>query len=107
MTQLVWSRSSVPTPMSELEFDLLGAGYAAGFGRALTAFLDHPVDVLISRHHGHLYSTLVSGAQHPSLAMLEVSPKRCTEVVLPRLAEHFRLFGKLADEETGRSCSAG
>lgn len=101
MTQFVWLRSSVPTPISELEFDLMGAGYAAGFGRALTAFLDHPVDVLISRHHGHLYSTLASGARHQPLALLEICGTSWTDVVLPRLAEHLRLFRELDDEKTG------
>ncbi len=98
MTQLTWSRSSVPVPMTDLELDLLGAGYAAGFGRALTAFAGHPVEVLISRRHGHLYSALAAGAGHAPLP--DMTPPDWTDVVQPRLAEHVGLFHGLAGEQT-------
>jgi hypothetical protein len=99
MTQLTWSRSSVPVPMTNLEFDLLGAGYAAGFGRALTAFAGHPVEVLISRRRGHLYSALAAGAGHAPLP--DVTPPDWTDMVQPRLAEHAGLFRGLAGEKPG------
>ncbi|MBI3687751.1 MAG: hypothetical protein HY241_10545 [Actinobacteria bacterium] len=87
--------------MSELEFDLLGEGYAAGFGRVLTAFLDHPVDVRVSRHHGHLYSTVTSAARKTPFALLELAATSWTDVVLPTLTEHISRFRRLADEDAG------
>ena len=101
MPQLNWSRSSVPVPMTDLEFDLLGAGYAAGFGRALTAFAGHPVEVLISRQRGHFYSALATDAGHASLPVPDMTQPSWTDTVLPRLAEHSALFLELADEKNG------
>jgi pyruvate,water dikinase len=86
--------------MTGLEFDLLGAGYAAGFAGALSAFAGHPVEVLISRHSGHLYSALATAAGHAPLPAPGMTEPGWADAVLPRLAEHVALFVELADEKT-------
>src|SRR5260370_31538926 len=85
--------------MSELEFDLLGAGYAAGLSRTLTATLGQPVDVRVTRYHGHLYSTLASGGQHEPFSLLEPTTATWAGTVVPRLAEHVSLLRELVGEK--------
>ncbi len=101
MDRLVWSRSSVPVAMTELEFDLMGAGYAAGYQRALSTFLEQPVRVLVTRHLGHLYSAITAGTQDPPGTLLETSMASWSEFVMPRLAVHFEIFRQLAGERAG------
>ena len=101
VSRLSWSRSSVTAPISELEYDLMGEGYAVGFGRALTTFLGCSTGVLIARHRGHLYSAITARAADARVPLLETSMASWTDVVLPRLVEHFKMFADLADEPTG------
>jgi hypothetical protein len=103
MPYLDWSRSSVAVPMTDLEFDLLGAGYAAGYGRALTSFAEYPVKVLTSRYRGHLYSALARGTEPPAPPGPFAGPPDWASTVMPRLAEHFLLLRELADEEPQRA----
>jgi hypothetical protein len=101
---LDFTRSSVSTPMSELEYDLLGAGYANGFSRALTTLADQTVEVLTCRQRGHLYTALASVGGHPTLATRQ-SPADLswTNDVLPRILDHFIILTRLADEPTSRA----
>jgi phosphohistidine swiveling domain-containing protein len=98
VAHLYWSRSSVPAPMSELEFSLLGVGYATGYERALTCLAGRPVKVLIGRRRGHLYSAVVESAKsawpNPDVP---TEPSWRTDV-LPRIVEHFQAFRDLSDQ---------
>jgi PEP-utilising enzyme, mobile domain len=100
MAELHWSRSSIPAPMSRLEYDLLGVGYAAGFGNALSGYTAHPIEVRTRRHRGHLYSAVVSGIDRDLPASPAAAPGWKADV-LPRLAEHAAEFRQLATEEAG------
>ena len=57
-----WTRSSLPVPMSPLEFDILAAPYSQGYGRALSAVLQTPIRVVNRLVAGHLYTALASDA---------------------------------------------
>ncbi|WP_194838261.1 PEP-utilizing enzyme [Nocardia sp. XZ_19_369] len=100
MCELEWSRSSVSMPMSELEYDLLAVGYATGFGRALTGFLNHGVAVRITRRSGHLYSALES-ANAPVVPALSLSEAENSwpETVSTTMQRHFVEFGDLLDND--------
>jgi hypothetical protein len=104
---LEWTRSSVSAPMSELEYDLLGAGYASGLGQALTIVANQPVTVLTDRKGGHLYSSLGWALEDPQNAPRPFPRELSwTADVLPIILEHFRILGDLADEPSGRALTA-
>jgi hypothetical protein len=100
MAELHWSRSSIPAPMTWLEYDLLGVGYAAGFASALNGFTAHPMEVRTRRHRGHLYSALVSEISRDGPVSAAATPGWEADV-LPRLAEHAAEFRRLATDEAG------
>ncbi|WP_405160799.1 PEP-utilizing enzyme [Nocardia sp. NBC_01499] len=96
MCELEWSRSSVAMPMSELEYDLLAVGYATGFSRALTGFLNHSVAVRIRRQRGHLYTALES-TNGPIAPLLPLSKAENSwpEPVSTMMLQHFAEFREL------------
>jgi len=97
LTILAWSRSSVPQPMSVLEFDLLAKPYAHGFGRALTAYLSESVSVLTERRSGHLYSALVNGGESEQrrLPSIYLSPDAWQATVLPEIRDQLEQLRSL------------
>lgn len=83
-----WSRSSVPSPMSNLEYDVLAGPYSSGFAAGLSTVFQTPIGVWNRCHLGHLYSALTDGTDrnitaHPQGASLWESQ------VLPMVQEHF------------------
>lgn len=91
----LWVRSSVPLPMSDLEYDVLAGSYSSGYAAALSTVFHTPVRVLSRRHEGHFYHALAEGGPG---CVTEGAPgsSRWESDALPLLHRHFDELRRLA-----------
>ncbi|MQA84366.1 MAG: hypothetical protein GEV03_07025 [Streptosporangiales bacterium] len=91
-----WAPSSVPLPITPLEFDMQACSFARGFGRALTDLLGRPVSVAVRNRCGALDILLTRGTGHRPEARDHHYPGDFDELwrsrIGPATADNLRFF---------------